>query len=193
MLATLTSEKERRRNTNRLAAYVPYRKQAEFHAAGAVHRERLFLAGNQLGKTSGRRRRMGDAPHRPLSALVGRQDFRQAGEDVGGRRDRGKHARQSAAHPGRAAAADGSLGHGLIPGDAIVTIIPGRGVPNGLDAVVVRHAAGGESVLSFKSYERGREKWQGETLEGVWFDEEPPLDIYTEGLTRTNATAASPS
>jgi phage terminase large subunit-like protein len=22
----------------------------------------------------------------------------------------------------------------------------------------------------------------------VWFDEEPPLDIYIEGLTRTNAT-----
>ena len=43
-------------------------------------------------------------------------------------------------------------------------------------------------MLSFKSYERGREKWQGETLEGVWFDEESPLDIYTEGLTRTNAT-----
>jgi phage terminase large subunit-like protein len=46
----------------------------------------------------------------------------------------------------------------------------------------------GESVLAFKSYEKGREKWQGETLEGVWFDEEPPLAIYSEGLTRTNAT-----
>jgi hypothetical protein len=43
-------------------------------------------------------------------------------------------------------------------------------------------------VLAFKSYEKGREKWQGETLHGVWFDEEPPLDIYTEGKTRTNAT-----
>jgi phage terminase large subunit-like protein len=31
-----------------------------------------------------------------------------------------------------------------------------------------------------------REKWQGETLDWVCFDEEPPLDIYTEGLTRTN-------
>jgi phage terminase large subunit-like protein len=26
------------------------------------------------------------------------------------------------------------------------------------------------------------------TLHGVWFDEEPPSDIYSEGLTRTNAT-----
>jgi phage terminase large subunit-like protein len=79
-------------------------------------------------------------------------------------------------------------GTGMIPGDAIVSTVTGRGVPNGLDAVVVRHAKGGDSVLSFKSYEKGREKWQGETLEGVWFDEEPPLDIYSEGLTRTNTT-----
>ncbi|CAH2395936.1 hypothetical protein MES5069_1270023 [Mesorhizobium escarrei] len=82
-------------------------------------------------------------------------------------------------------------GTGMIPADAI--LIMGRGAPHGLDSVVVRHGGGGdvqadESVLSFKSYEKGREKWQGETLRGVWFDEEPPLDIYSEGLTRTNAT-----
>jgi phage terminase large subunit-like protein len=40
----------------------------------------------------------------------------------------------------------------------------------------------------FKAYEQGRAAWQGETLHGVWFDEEPPLDVYLEGLTRTNAT-----
>ena len=28
----------------------------------------------------------------------------------------------------------------------------------------------------------------GETLHGARFDEEPPLDVYMEGLTRTNAT-----
>ena len=61
-----------------------------------------------------------------------------------------------------------------------------------LDSVVVRWGGGGdvgmgESVVSFKSYEKGREKWQGETLDGVWFDEEPPLDIYCEGRTRTVA------
>jgi phage terminase large subunit-like protein len=46
--------------------------------------------------------------------------------------------------------------------------------------------SGGTSRIGLKSYEQGREKWQGETLDWVWFDEEPPLDIYTEGLTRTN-------
>jgi phage terminase large subunit-like protein len=45
-----------------------------------------------------------------------------------------------------------------------------------------------ESVCLFKSYEQGRQKWQGDTLHGVWNDEEPPPEIYSEGLTRTNAT-----
>jgi phage terminase large subunit-like protein len=44
------------------------------------------------------------------------------------------------------------------------------------------------STLLFKAYEQGRTAWQGDTLHGVWFDEEPPLDIYSEGLTCTNAT-----
>src|SRR5438477_8786059 len=42
---------EAQRQRNRLRLYVPYPRQAEFHAAGATHRERLFMAGNQLGKT----------------------------------------------------------------------------------------------------------------------------------------------
>src|SRR5690606_27547622 len=50
-LALALGEKARRRRRNRLALYRPYPRQAEFHAAGAQHRERLFLAGNQLGKT----------------------------------------------------------------------------------------------------------------------------------------------
>ena len=51
----------------------------------------------------------------------------------------------------------------------------------------MRHASGGLSTLGFKSYDQGRRKWQGETLDFVWFDEEPPEDIYIEGKTRTNA------
>jgi phage terminase large subunit-like protein len=84
-------------------------------------------------------------------------------------------------------------GTGAIPAAALKRFRLGRGVGDCLDSVTVQwHAPdgqpAGDSVLSFKSYEKGREKWQGETLDGVWFDEEPPADIYTEGLTRTNAT-----
>ena len=77
---------------------------------------------------------------------------------------------------------------GLIPGDDIVSCIRRPGIRDALDGVVVRHVSGGQSILGFKSYDQGRQKWQGETLDFVWFDEEPPFDIYMEGLTRTNAS-----
>ena len=59
--------------------------------------------------------------------------------------------------------------------------------------IVVRHGGGGdvqagESVLGFRNYEQGREKFQAETLDFVWLDEEPPHDIYMEAITRTNTT-----
>ena len=52
LLSRLQAESERRRSRNRLLPAIrPYPKQAAFHAAGALHRERLLMAGNQLGKT----------------------------------------------------------------------------------------------------------------------------------------------
>lgn len=82
----------------------------------------------------------------------------------------------------------GSIGTGMIPGDAILGYTAARTAADVIDMVRVRHSSGGVSTASFKSYESGREKWQAETLDFIWFDEEPPVDIYTEGLTRTNAT-----
>jgi phage terminase large subunit-like protein len=83
----------------------------------------------------------------------------------------------------------GSIGTGSIPKSCIVDHTRAtHGVTDLLDTVTVKHISGGNSTLAFKFYEKGREKWQGETLDGVWFDEEPPQDIYSEGLTRTNAT-----
>jgi phage terminase large subunit-like protein len=40
------------------------------------------------------------------------------------------------------------------------------------------------STISFRSYDQKRERWQGATLHGILFDEEPPWDIYQEGLAR---------
>ncbi len=53
-----------------------------------------------------------------------------------------------------------------------------------IDTIYVRSALGGVSQLTFKSYEQGREKFQGASLDFVWFDEEPPRDIYYECLMR---------
>ena len=79
-------------------------------------------------------------------------------------------------------------GEGAIPHDAMGRVTRKMGVPDAVDGVLVKHVAGGFSSLGFKSYDQGRQKWQGDTLDVVWFDEEPPVDIYMEGLTRTNAT-----
>lgn len=83
----------------------------------------------------------------------------------------------------------GEWGTGTIPADLIIGE-PRRaqGVADSVDCVFVRHVSGGISRLYFKSYEKGRSKLQGETLDFAALDEEPPLDIYTEVLTRTNAT-----
>ncbi len=49
-----------------------------------------------------------------------------------------------------------------------------------IDTIVIKNVFGGLSRISFKSCEEGREKFQGTSLDFVWFDEEPPEDIYNE-------------
>ncbi len=49
-----------------------------------------------------------------------------------------------------------------------------------IDQIVIKNALGGQSVIGFKSCDQGREKFQGSSLDFVWFDEEPPEDIYEE-------------
>ena len=80
-------------------------------------------------------------------------------------------------------------GTGFVPRAALVgDPSMARGPPDFIDTISVKHASGGASTLLFKSYERGREKWQGTALEVIWLDEECEEDIYTEALTRTNET-----
>jgi phage terminase large subunit-like protein len=79
-------------------------------------------------------------------------------------------------------------GTGLIPFDAIVSAPPRSGVPEAVDSVTVKSAFGGVSRLVFKSYDQGRESFQAAKVDVVQFDEEPPISIYSEGLTRTMST-----
>jgi phage terminase large subunit-like protein len=185
VLRLLEGAQSQRKDEVPAAVYSPYPKQREFHAAGAAARERLFLAGNQLGKTLAGAAELGvhltgRYPDwwtgcrwdRPIVAWA-------AGVTAESTRDNPQ--RLLLGRPGR-------WGSGTIPSSAIAATSRAAGVRDLVDTMRVRHASGGESILSFKFYEKGREKWQGETLDVVWFDEEPPLDIYSEGLTRTNAT-----
>jgi phage terminase large subunit-like protein len=171
-----------------LLQYKPYPKQAEFHASGAEHRERLLMAGNQLGKSYCGAMEMaihltGQYPDwwqgrrwdRPIRAWAGSKT---------GEVTRDGPQRYLAGEPKNRDA----WGTGSIPEKAISKTSNRFGTPDALDSILVKHVSGGLSTLGFKSYDQGREKWQGETLDLVWFDEEPPIDIYMEGLTRTNAT-----
>ena len=49
-----------------------------------------------------------------------------------------------------------------------------------IDKICIKNVFGGTSVIGFKSCDQGREKFQGTSLDFVWFDEEPPEDIYRE-------------
>jgi phage terminase large subunit-like protein len=81
----------------------------------------------------------------------------------------------------------------LFPRDAIVDLVSARGTPDLLDSIKVMHVSGGVSVIGLKSYQRGRESFQGETLDYLWFDEEPPADIFTGSSAITVLGTASTS
>jgi phage terminase large subunit-like protein len=187
----MEAEKKTRLRTNRLKQYTPYAKQREFHGAGIQYRERLFMAGNQLGKTLAGAAEMamhltGQYPDDwdglrftgPIIAIAGSESGELTRDGV---------QRLLVGPPDR----EEEWGTGYIPLSAISDRTRRQGVPNALDSITVRHISGGYSTLYFKSYDQGRSKWQANTVNFVWFDEEPPEDVYMEGITRTNATKGS--
>lgn len=185
-LRRLMKTKEARAARNRLATFKPYPKQLEFYAAGAVHRERLLMAANQVGKTFGGAAEV--AMHltgRYPDWWPGRRFSRPvkwwAGSDTS-ETTRDTVQTNLIGPP----ASEIDWGTGAIPADCIVSTNRRQGVANALDTVLVRHSTGGLSALGFKSYDQGRQKWQGAVRDGIWLDEEPPMEIYTEALTRTN-------
>lgn len=186
LLKAAEKKLEQRLTENRLKYYKPYPKQREFHLAGATHSERLFMAGNQLGKTWAGGFEM--AMH-----LTGRYpdwwDGRRFNEPVRfwcAGKDRLQHREAAQTVLLGPAESERLWGTGTIPKDAIVDVVRASGTRNAVDALTVRHVSGGISSLGFKTYDMERQSWQGPTLHGVWFDEEPPEDVYSEGLTRTN-------
>jgi phage terminase large subunit-like protein len=181
-------ELKRRKTEHRLAFYEPYTKQRQFHALGLDKRERLFMAGNQLGKTYSGGAEL--AIHLTGAYPIwwqGRrfaQPIRAWASGVTGESTRDTVQRILLGPLGL-------QGSGSIPKASIVEVRNGRGLPDAVDNMIIRHVSGGISQVAFKSYERGREKWQGETLDVVWLDEEPPLDIYSEALAWISARAGS--
>jgi phage terminase large subunit-like protein len=167
-----------------MAYFIPYPKQAVFLLLGAIKRERLFMAGNRCGKTEtgayeAALHATGDYPadwkgkrfdHPTIGWVCGQTSL--AVRDICQAKLLGS--------PGVVSA----QGTGMLPKDSLVDTSLARGVTDAIDTVQVRYVSGGISIIRFKSYEQGRAKFQGEGLDWIWFDEEPDLDIYSEGLTR---------
>lgn len=171
-------------NTYRVALYTPYSKQHELHKAGKDNNIRAFFAGNRCGKSYAGM--MEDTYHltglypdwweghrfsKPINMWAA-SDTSTTTRDI--------------LQKGLLGDTD-DMGTGTIPKELIdfKSIIK---IPNGtgaIDTIRVKHASGGYSRLTFKSYEQGRAKFQGTNQDWIHLDEEPPQDVYTECVTRT--------
>lgn len=80
-------------------------------------------------------------------------------------------------------------GTGLIPARNILGTTARSGVAEAVDSVQIRWGKENDaSRLVFKTYDQGRESYQGAAIDIIQFDEEPPQAIYSEGITRTMST-----
>ena len=182
------AEIKRLLSERKIEQYHPYPKQAEFHRAGGEEEviERLLMAASQVGKTWA-------AAFETAYHLTGKypewwQGARFELSIVGwaasnsGQATRDTVQRLLLGRPGE-------WGTGTIPKADIVKISRASGsVPDLVETILVRHVTGSVSTLTVKSYDQGRLRWQGESLNIVWFDEEPPPDVYSEGKTRVVAS-----
>jgi phage terminase large subunit-like protein len=81
-----------------------------------------------------------------------------------------------------------AYGTGMIPGDLLVRRTVKHGLADAFESVFVRHVSGGLSTLQFKSYDQGREAFQGTRQDRIHLDEEPKLEIYAECNMRLMST-----
>lgn len=183
-LISLLEAKEDAIKYNQLKYYKPYQKQRDFHYTIAA--ERMLGAGNQTGKTLAGSR---EAAYHSTGLYP--DDWKGAIFDkptvgwVGGVSGEVIRDTTQKLLVGRMQDKT-SIGSESIPKECIIETVKALGVKDLLDHIKIKHVTGGTSLVFFKSYEKGREKFQGETIDWVWLDEEPPQDIYSECLTRTN-------
>jgi Terminase large subunit, T4likevirus-type, N-terminal len=144
VVEALKSEQSRRRTEDRLRYYKPYPKQLAFHAAGASHRERLLMAGNQLGKTlAGGFEAAIHATGRYPEWWQGRSFDKPVVGWVCGVTGEVVCDTVQKVLVGR----PGQEGTGAIPKDAIVELVSARGIPDLLDTIKVNHCPTSSMVM----------------------------------------------
>lgn len=202
-LLSLLAEYQRRRGMRLIEQLFPdtgphrrelYPRHLEFFEAGARYKHRVFIAGNRVGKTVAAGTEWsyhltglypswwtGYRFTKPIVLLIA-GDTLETTRDIlqvkmlGGTRDQPE-----------------KIGTGLIPGRCIKGYVPRVHVQGAIEKVYVKwHDASGneagESIMWLRSYEQGREIFQGFELDGFWPDEECPPDVYQEGQVRLMTT-----
>ena len=170
-IAAIDAELRRRREAQRLRRYnkgVVHKKQMAFHREGA--RNRWVFGGNRTGKTEcGAVEAVwfarGNHPYRAISGAT-RGWIVSPTLEV--QRDVAQRKVLSYIDPRWIAGVSMRQGRKDDPQGGVI------------DSLYIRSVHGGVSVIGFKSCEMGRAKFQGTSLHWVWFDEEPPREIYEE-------------
>lgn len=193
---------------NKLRTYYPeagpyrrelYVKHMQFFEAGTQCRERAFIAGNRVGKTEGvgayevTLHATGNYPawwkgkrfSRPVNVWAA-GDTNQTVRDILQAKLLGKITRGTDDRPDAII----GLGTGMIPKRSIRNTKPKAGIPDAIEVAYIKHASGGTSTITFKTYEQGRVSFQGTEQDIIWCDEEPPEGVYDECAMRTMATGA---
>ena len=195
-LIEVLEEQDRRQRENQFSFAFPdhgpfarsnYPKQMEFFAAGAHFKERAFVAGNRTGKSYAGVFEMtchltglypewweGKRFTRPIVAWAAGKT-NETVRDIIQEKFIGPIKTQ--------------YGEGMIPKHLFSSKPTTRpGIPDAVQDIFVRHVSGGTSKLTLKSYQQGRESFEGAAIDIIWMDEEPPMNVYTECLTRTATT-----
>lgn len=160
-----------------------YPKHLEFFRAGRNHRERALIAANRVGKSEG------CGAYEMVLHLTGLYPAWWEGRRF--------------THPVMAwAAGDTSktvrdilqrillgaineFGTGMLPADRLLRTTVKPGISDAIENIYVRHSSGGTSELGLKSFDQGRESFQGTNRHVIWLDEECSRDVYVEALLRT--------
>lgn len=168
----IAEELERRHKEEKLRFYKPHPKQLEFHQC--LKRNRWLFGGNRTGKTEGGAAEgamwtRGEHPYRKINRPMDGWIVSLTSEV---QRDVAQRKFLEYINPAwikcvkmRDGKAD-DLENGVI------------------DFMLIESVHGGLSRVGFKSCDQGRERFQGTSKDWIWFDEEPPEEIYMECLMR---------
>lgn len=195
----MLTEFEYRRRYCRHDFYKPNRAQEKFHALTA--REKALRAGNQEGKTHAagfetathalaRYPEWWVGPRFEVPPLIERPvEFTGWASCTTSIKVR-DGAQEKLLGPVRS---EGGLGTGMIPLDVLTTgrITMARGIADLVDTVTFKRDVGGIAQIQFKTYEMGREAFQGTPVDVNWLDEDVSRtddSIYGECLARKITT-----